>query len=298
MRLSVKFISAVTVTAGIIASGFLLASPRTAEAANSTINPGDSIQTAIDNATAGDTVTLAAGTYTEAGVRITKPLTLKGEGTVIIKTKSTDPNLNKGIDIQNTHDVRLENLTFDGENGNPTAQTGIDINSVNGATLSNVTAKNYAKNGVAVVAQHDASYTKGGNITLTNVTATNNAWSGIAFYTKSGLGYETDLTGIVFGGITTVSGNGQAGIQFGDAGDTAKITGVDGGKVNLGTVHFANNQVSILNETGNSSIAIAADSTIDGRAVTATDFAGANVTIGGSTPAPVPGVPNTATAAR
>lgn len=277
----------------VAAGGFLTIPSLVANAATITLNPGDSIQTAIDGATDGDTIRLNAGTYTETLV-ITKPLTLEGVGSVTINTQSV--TVDKGVDIQNTQNVTLRNLTLDGENNTPMSQSGIDINSVNTVLLDNVTTQNYAKDGIAVTAQEDPSYVLGGNITFTNVTTSGNAWAGIAFYTESSLGHSADLANVVFNGVTTVNNNGGSGIQFGDVGDTAKITGPSGGAVNLGTVHFNGNPSAVTNPTGNSAITIASNSTVDGHAVTAADFPGVNVSILAADTPVVPGVPNTATA--
>ena len=52
------------------------------------ISPGQSIQTAINNANAGDTIVLASGTYNEYGITINKNITVQGS--------SSDPSIIDG----------------------------------------------------------------------------------------------------------------------------------------------------------------------------------------------------------
>lgn len=281
---------------GLLVLGLALALMTTrASAATHTVNAGQSIQAAINAAGSGDTVVVNAGTYTEY-LNITKPLTLVGNGTVIVQTKSSTNTAtghptatgNKGVDIQNTQNVTIENITFDGESSTAQSQTGIDINSVAHVALTNVTVKNYDKNGISVVTQQDAGFQAGGDVSFTNVSVHNVGWAGIALYTQSTLGYEAPLTDVAFNGTTTIEDT-QYGIQFGVSGAANEITGINGAPVNLGTVAFVNNTANIRNDTQNVSISISSDSTVNGQPLTSADLpAGLAVTI-----VTVPGVPNT-----
>lgn len=286
-------------TASLLVAAFLLITvlPKTfVGAATHTVTPApNAIQTAIDAAVNGDIIEITAGTYDESLV-VNKSLTLKGIGSVVIKSVNGDSS-GKGIDIQNTSNVVLENLTFDGSNVVAPPTTGVDINSVDGITLTNIVVKNYTKNGISVVAQQDPSFVAGKNPVFNNVTVQNVGWAGIALYPLSTLGTEIPLTGVQFNGTTNISGT-QYGIQFGDSNTTQSVTGPNNSPVDLGTVVFSNNQASITNTTGRTAALISGNSTIDGRPITATDFAGLNVNIESpttTTPAPtaVPGVPNT-----
>ena len=74
-----------------------------------TVNPGDSIQRAIDNASPGEVICIRAGTYQE-GINIMKPLTLRGEGrdsVVIVGSPS----------ITNAVNVAVQSLTLQGGRG-------------------------------------------------------------------------------------------------------------------------------------------------------------------------------------
>lgn len=277
----------------MIAAAVLVLPQTLVRAATHAVTPGpNAIQTAINAANSGDTIEIAAGVYNESLV-ITKSLTLVGQGSVTIQ--SIDGN-NKGADIQNTSNVTLTNLTFDGTNATTPPVTGIDINSVDGITLNNIVVRNYSKNGISVVTQQDPSYVVGKNPVLNNVTVENTGWAGIAFYPRSTSGNDVPLTGVQFSGTTTVSGT-QYGIQFGDSATTSTVTGSSNQPVDLGVVRFVNNQANISNDNKQVAVVLSASSTINGRAIAASDFAGLNITIEGAVATPatpvVPGVPNT-----
>ena len=274
---NIKIISSSALALAVVLGGISVFNTQQVDAANHTVNPGSSIQTAIDNAASGDTVIVNAGTYTEQ-LKITKPLTLRGNGVVTVQTKSTVATANKGLDIQNTQDVTVENIIFDGENGDPTKQTGIDVNSVQGVTLRGLTVRNYAKNGIAVTTQYSSSYVAGGNVTLADNTVDNAAWAGIAFYTRSTTGNDVPLSGVQFTGTTTVS-NTTYGIQFGDGSETEAITGVNGDAVDLATVVFSGNTNNISNDNGDIVLTINSDSTVEGVAISAGTFSGIDLTI-------------------
>lgn len=287
------------ITAALVAlSGALSALAQTnASAANHTVSPGQSIQVALNAANSGDTIILSAGTYNER-LEITKPVTLKGEGTVVINTKETT-NINaadlsvyktsetfKGVAIYDTSNVTLQNIIFDGENAGTgqTRQTGVDISGAKNTTLSNIVAKNYIKNGIAVVTQFDATRPTGNGVAFNNTTVDNAGWAGIAFYPKSNgdvgnPGVDRPLKGVTFSGTTTIS-NTAYGIQFGGATTVSSIEGVNGAPVALGTVIFTGNAATISQDKPSlAAITIAANSTINGTPVTGSHFTGLSVTI-------------------
>ena len=80
-----------------------------------------SIQDAIDDATAGDTILVAAGTYNEA-VKVDKSLTLKGEPGAIIQPDNTTPKHDGGkrrcgIYVAGVDNVTIEGFEIDGTVG-------------------------------------------------------------------------------------------------------------------------------------------------------------------------------------
>ena len=85
--------------------------------ANSTVDSTDSLKTAIENASAGDTITISAGTYDIGSLTIDKPVNLVGaegekvtlKGSILYKSFTGD-NANKTINI--------ENITFEGTESN------------------------------------------------------------------------------------------------------------------------------------------------------------------------------------
>ena len=253
------------------------------------VESGGSIQAAINAVATGGVVTIAPGTYVEE-ISIKKSVTLKGAvGSVIIQqpAATSTSNLSGGgklIDIQFTSNVTLENLTLDGsvrvEASGPKA-TGIDANGVAGLTLNNVTVKGFAKNGIAITS--GTIYRgppRSGNVMFNTVTADGNGWAGIAFYTVGGDGVDTDIPGVRFTGITTITGN-PYGIQFGEAGDTHGVQGANGGPVSLGVVAFNDNRY-LVDTVEYATNVIVSDksvvqlaggaSTVDGRAVASSDF--------------------------
>ncbi|GAB3616245.1 hypothetical protein GCM10027416_08020 [Okibacterium endophyticum] len=239
-----------------------------------TVGPGESVQNAIDTVAEGGTVHLNPGSYDEE-IRIRKSVSLVGNGeagSVVFNQPAAGRN--KLIDIYNTSNVTIENIVVDGsarvEAGGQTS-TGIDANSVHGLTLTDVTVRNFAKNGIAVTGKwSEDTPTSSSDIHFDGISVTNNQWAGIAFYTLSTQGVGVGISNVTFSGPTAVSDNAK-GIQFGDPGDHDGVTGVDGGPVRLGIITFAGNEISVIN-SDQSEIELDRASTVDGRPVTTGDF--------------------------
>ena len=282
--------SALAVVIGLSVVG--IASPAAAEQPSAiTVGPTGSVQDAIDAVAPGGVVTLTAGTYRQRIDIIGKSMTLKGAGDVgsviLEQPVSSDTNDNKLIDIHVASNVTLENLTLHGskylEQTDRIRATGIDANGVDGLTLNNVTVKGFVKNGITLTSGFSAGATgepiRSGNVMFNTVTADGNRWAGIAFYTVGGDGVDTDIPGVRFTGITTITGN-PYGIQFGEAGDTNGVRGANGGPVSLGIVAFNDNRYRVGTDeyatnvivSDHSVVQLAGASTVDGRAAASSDF--------------------------
>jgi hypothetical protein len=72
----------ITFAAGAVITTVTLVWPASARAATHVVNPGESIQAAVDAASPGDTVVVRAGTYRESITIHTSGLTLRAQGTV------------------------------------------------------------------------------------------------------------------------------------------------------------------------------------------------------------------------
>ncbi|NYT05093.1 MAG: DUF1565 domain-containing protein, partial [Methanomicrobiales archaeon] len=120
------------------------------QAATITVNPGDSIQAAIDAATAGDTIAVNSGTYNEY-ITVGKALTMSGSGWPVIDETGLGMHYVVSISADNVHfegfDVRNSNslsgiyltaanaeIVNNRISGNDAS--GINLNGATGATIS------------------------------------------------------------------------------------------------------------------------------------------------------------------
>ena len=133
-------------------------------------SPYLTIQKAINSATSGDTINVAAGTYLE-NLNITKPLTLVGSGiSTVIQVSTTSPVY--GVYVK-TNDVTLKDFKVIGSNNVASGfyafkiegsnnlwmenveviqsgRTGVDLNGMTNSTLKNITVTNTARgNGIS-----------------------------------------------------------------------------------------------------------------------------------------------------
>ena len=179
----------------------------------SRLTPIDTVQSGINAVVPGGTVTVAAGTYTQAStLNISKTLTLAGAGeatTIIdahglssgygLSVSADDVTLRDftfygpsafyasayGIKVSpgGSADARLRNFTINRVTSRGAGKAELDLNGVDGALIDQVTL-----NGAPV--GNDAGSTQGAglqltdsaSVTVSNTTTLNNAWGGLAIY--------------------------------------------------------------------------------------------------------------------
>ncbi|WP_187977211.1 right-handed parallel beta-helix repeat-containing protein [Mycetocola sp. JXN-3] len=282
------------------AAALLIAAPLTAQALPSdtiTVAAGDSIQAALNAAPAGATLQLAAGTFRE-DLRISKPVTIEGaagRGTEIRSAGST-----KTIDLTNVSDVALKHLSITGADSDaarPNA-TGIDANGARGLILEDIGVREFGKNGIAITNRYTpTSPVISGDITISNVQAQHNGWAGIAFYTKSSQNTTDNIDNVSFVGAANAFTDNAYNVQFGDSGNTAKVTGAQGGPVALGSITVGTAPAPVSDKAGilvldTSAVTVAADATLalaQPRAIVAADLLpGVTVEAPVTTPEPTP----------
>lgn len=148
--------------------------------------PYCTIQAAIDDASAGDTINVAAGTYNEALDVDVNNLTISGAGpgsTTIDNTglsSGSDRDSNRQIFV-NADNVVLEGFTLEGGN-NSDVRYGIKTTG-SGVTNQNVTAQNFYRTAIAAV--NTSSFT------LRNITSQDNDGAGIFLKNVDGVTLDT-----------------------------------------------------------------------------------------------------------
>ncbi|MCK4858533.1 MAG: right-handed parallel beta-helix repeat-containing protein [candidate division Zixibacteria bacterium] len=154
-----------------------------------------SIQDAITDATAGDVINVAAGTYYETLNITTTGLEIIGENraTVIIDPTGLASD-NAGIYVA-ADNVTLQSLTLQSTVSSSLPRYGIKFGEVDGCTLEDVTARDVYRSGI------DALGTS--NLTITNVESRDNGGHGLSLVDCNGV----DVTDF------TASGNGWQNVS-------------------------------------------------------------------------------------
>ena len=152
---------------------------------------GTPIQAAVNAASSGDTICVAAGNYTENADITTPHLTLRGAGADVVTV--TASNSNDHVFYVTADYVNLSGFTVTGVAGADMA--GIHLNSANHCNISENNASNNGGSGIILS-------TGSSNNTLTGNTANSNSGSGIGMDSSS---YNTIES-------NTASDNGNCGI--------------------------------------------------------------------------------------
>ena len=129
------------------------------------------IQAAVDAASAGDTISVPPGTYTE-NVDINVSVTLVGAGVGVTIVNASNPS-DHVFNVSNASSVNISGFTV---RGATIDSAGIYLNNSNYSNISNVNASNNV-NGIALESSN--------NNTITNNNASNNGKAGISLFSSS-----------------------------------------------------------------------------------------------------------------
>ncbi|MHC1754223.1 MAG: PGF-pre-PGF domain-containing protein [Methanosarcina sp.] len=166
-------------------------------AAEISVQPGDSIQTAVNNATSGDEIIIKPGTYTENIVIKTDGLVVRSESgdpeNTIIKARSSGAH---ALSVQ-ADNVRISGFKI---TGTKTSYTGIQLSGCNNCIIENNKLLN---NGYGIYLLSSRGSTVSNNI------ITNNGDYGIVLASSTG----STLSG------NTVSNNNGRGVHLGTSDD-------------------------------------------------------------------------------
>ena len=231
-----------------------------AGAADHNVNAGESIQAAINSATAGDTIHVPAGTYTE-NVVVNKALTLQGDGADVVTVEAASAAehvFNVAADHVNITGFRVIGATH-------SQNAGIYLNDSNNSTIANnvvlgncinifIVHSNYNTLRDNIVSEgiyagismcHSSCYN-----TLINNTVNSNGGSGIYLYDLC------NYTNIIHNTVNSNYGDGGGGIYIRKS---CNYTNVIDNTVNSNTcsyggiiVYIACSYTNILDNTVNS----------------------------------------------
>ena len=173
------------------------------------------IQAAVDAASSGDTINVAAGTYPE-NLNVNKGVSIVGAGVSLVTIDVTGKDVG-GEGIHVTADgVSLEGFTLDSDPANGPnygikcanvvgvsltdllvtnlKKTGFDLLGINASTVSNVASISNGGHGIQVLDCND--------VTFSDITVSGNSWQGISVATW-GLYSLLGTSGIVFSGTNS-----------------------------------------------------------------------------------------------
>ena len=145
-------------------------------AAEIIVQPGNSVQTAVNNAISGDVITIKPGTYTENVIISTDSLTIRSESgnpdNTIIKAKSSTTNV---LSVQAADNVKISGIKAIGASGS--SYSGIYLSGCNNCIIENNKLMSNGR-GIYLVSSKGCSVSKN--------TITNNGYYGIVLGSSSG----------------------------------------------------------------------------------------------------------------
>src|SRR5690606_35364262 len=191
------------------------------------VMPGMSIQTAVDAAGDGDTVTIANGTYVEQVIIDGKDITLEGEShDTVIQAFASMPNCittannnHAVVCVLNTPDATVQNLTIDGAGfGNTNNRfEGVAYRNAGGTVQDTVikgirhTPFNGTQNGVAAYLFNDDTVSRNFNLYTTDIL--DFQMDATTFYTGATTQLVADMRGNVITGVGPTTETAQNGMQ-------------------------------------------------------------------------------------
>ena len=129
----------------------------------------DTLQHAVNDAIAGDTITLNGDLSVSSQTTVSKALTIDGKGHTLSPTfTKTDNTNNATIGVIGTSNVTVKNLTINGVNG--TTLHGVNLYEATNTTLNNLIIRDNDRYAVVV---------NSSSVGIASITTSGNGWGGV-----------------------------------------------------------------------------------------------------------------------